>query len=153
MNGKRINLPKVMKGRMTEIRAVQQLGEIIGYGNMINIACALWTKLMQEEHGIENSYPCLPSIEHYMTEEGKTIVIAEIQAKMQEIDTVKEMYDARLRRECSKCDRCLCATCKNRVICPFCNKDSYEEFQVCEPYKMECMNKNNDWGYEREDKT
>ena len=50
---------------MDEVKAVKELGEKIGYGNMMSIASALWRKSLKE-----NGYPisgafvptCLPFI-------------------------------------------------------------------------------------------
>ena len=58
--------------RKDEIIAVKNLGERIGYGNMMDIASALWSKKMSDKVG----KPCvmhMPTVEGYMTEEGKEV--------------------------------------------------------------------------------
>ncbi len=54
----------------SEINAVKQLGEQIGYGHMMEIASALWRKSLKEK-----DYPAsgafIPTIKQWITEEGQ----------------------------------------------------------------------------------
>jgi hypothetical protein len=40
-------------GRTREIKEVQELGERIGYGNLMNIASVLWAMKMKKSHNID----------------------------------------------------------------------------------------------------
>lgn len=71
--------------RKDEIIAVKNLGERIGYGNMMDIASALWSKKMSDKVG----KPCvmhMPTVEGYMTEEGKEVAYAGLQARLEELN-------------------------------------------------------------------
>lgn len=64
--------------RESEILEVKALGECIGYGNMMDIASALWA--------IKVGHPMhMPSVEGYMTEEGKEVAHCEINARLEEL--------------------------------------------------------------------
>ena len=64
--------------RRKEIAIVKQLGEEIGYGNLMDIASGLWA--IKEGHPMH-----MPSVEGYMTEEGKEVAIHGIEAMMEEL--------------------------------------------------------------------
>jgi len=73
--------------RLDEIKAVKQLGEAIGYGNMMDIASALWCQKMTEKIG----KPCImhiPTVEGYLTEEGKEVAYADINARLDELKSL-----------------------------------------------------------------
>ena len=64
--------------RSKEIAIVKQLGEEIGYGNLMDIASGLWA--------IKVGHPMhMPSVEGYMTEEGKEVAIHGIEARVEEL--------------------------------------------------------------------
>lgn len=56
--------------RKSEILEVKALGERIGYGNLMDIASALWTLKLERTHGIKNGAH-IPTVEPFLTEEGK----------------------------------------------------------------------------------
>lgn len=54
-----------------EVLYVKELGESIGYGNMMSIASALWALKLGEEHGIDTG-AFIPTIPQFMLKkEGK----------------------------------------------------------------------------------
>lgn len=64
--------------RESEILEVKALGERIGYGNMMDIASAIWA--------IEVGHPMhMPSVEGFMTEKGKEVALHGIEARMEEL--------------------------------------------------------------------
>lgn len=64
--------------RSEEIFAVKQLGEKIGYGNLMDVASGLWA--------IKVGHPMhIPSVEGFMTEEGKEVAIHGIEARIEEL--------------------------------------------------------------------
>ena len=64
--------------RKKEIAIVKQLGEEIGYGNLMDIASG--------SLAIKAGHPMhMPSVEGYMTEEGKEVAIHSIEAIMEEL--------------------------------------------------------------------
>ena len=56
--------------RKSEILEVKSLGERIGYGNMMDIASALWTLELERSHGIK-SIAFIPTVETLLTKYGK----------------------------------------------------------------------------------
>lgn len=56
--------------RKSEILLVKEIGERIGYGNMMDIASALWTLKLERLYGIKNGAH-IPTVEPFLTEEGK----------------------------------------------------------------------------------
>lgn len=56
--------------RKEEIQRVKQLGEMIGYGNMMDIASALWALKLEKAYGF-SSGAHIPTVEPFLTEEGK----------------------------------------------------------------------------------
>ena len=71
--------------RLDELLTVKQLGDKIGYGNIMDIASALWAKLLLDEYGIEGGCH-LPTVEPYMTEEGKKVARSGLVARLQELE-------------------------------------------------------------------
>lgn len=64
--------------RRDEIESVRILSEIIGYGNLMDIASGLWA--------IKAGHPMhMPSVEDFMTEEGKEVAIHGIEARITEL--------------------------------------------------------------------
>ena len=80
--------------RETQILAVKQLGDKIGYGNIMDIASALWAKLLLDEYGIEGGCH-LPTVEPYMTEEGKKVAREGLDFRLQEL----EAYNISFKKE------------------------------------------------------
>lgn len=64
--------------RLSEILAVERLCESIGYGNVMDIASGLWAIK-------EGSSMHVPSVEGYLTKEGKAVARAAINARIEEI--------------------------------------------------------------------
>lgn len=56
--------------RKEEIQSVKRLGELIGYGNIMDIASALWALDLERKHGIKGGMH-IPTVEPCLTEEGK----------------------------------------------------------------------------------
>lgn len=66
------------KGRLKEIEDVYALCERIGYGNVMDIASALWA--------IKMGHPFnMPATEVFMTEEGKEVALQSLAARVEEI--------------------------------------------------------------------
>jgi hypothetical protein len=63
--------------REQEILAVKQLGETIGYGNMMSIATSLWRKNLRDR-GYPQSGAFIPTIYHLLNDEGKDIADREL---------------------------------------------------------------------------
>lgn len=64
--------------RKNEIARVKQLGETIGYGNLMDIASGLWA--------IKEGSPMhMPSVEGFLTEEGKEVATHQIEARIEEL--------------------------------------------------------------------
>lgn len=64
--------------RKEEISAVKQLGEKIGYGNLMDIASGLWA--------IKTGHPMhMPSVKGFMTEEGKKVALCGIEVRISEL--------------------------------------------------------------------
>ena len=64
--------------RCEEIARVRQLGEAIGYGNLMDIASGLWALR-------EGSPMHMPSVESLMTEEGKEVALRQVEARVAEL--------------------------------------------------------------------
>lgn len=64
--------------RGEEIAKVRQLGEAIGYGNLMDIASGLWALC-------EGSPMHMPSVEGFMTEEGKEVALHQVEARIAEL--------------------------------------------------------------------
>lgn len=64
--------------RCEEIARVRQLGEVIGYGNLMDIASGLWALR-------EGSPMHMPSVENLMTEEGKKVALHQVEARIAEL--------------------------------------------------------------------
>ena len=70
--------------RLDEILAVKQLGDKIGYGNVMDIASALWAKLLFDEYGIKGGCH-LPTVESYMTDDGKEVAHNSLNMRLEEL--------------------------------------------------------------------
>lgn len=78
--------------RLDEIKAVKQLGEAIGYGNMMDIASALWSKKVTKQTG----RPCMmhiPTVEGYLTEEGKEVAHVGLNARLEELKKLENIFN------------------------------------------------------------
>lgn len=64
--------------RLSEILAVERLCKSIGYGNVMDIASGLWAIK-------EGSSMNVPSVEGYLTKEGKAVARAALNARIEEI--------------------------------------------------------------------
>ena len=64
--------------RKEEIAQVEQLGEAIGYGNLMDIASGLWALK-------EGSPTHMPSVIGFMTEEGKKVALQQLDARLTEL--------------------------------------------------------------------
>ena len=73
--------------RLEDIKAVEKLGEAIGYGNMMDIASALWSKKMATQTG-QYCVMHIPTAEAYLTDEGKEVARVTLDAR---IDELKEL--------------------------------------------------------------
>lgn len=64
--------------RKEEIARVEQLGEAIGYGNLMDIASGLWA--------LKEGKPMhMPSVKGFMTEEGKKVSLQQLDARLTEL--------------------------------------------------------------------
>ncbi len=70
--------------RLDEIQAVKQLGKTIGYGNMMDIASALWALEMEREYGISGGMH-VPTVMPYLTEEGKQVAEESLSCRILEL--------------------------------------------------------------------
>ena len=61
--------------RKEEIARVEQLGEAIGYGNLMDIASGLWA--LKEGNPMH-----MPSVKGFMTEEGKKVSLQQLDARI-----------------------------------------------------------------------
>lgn len=64
--------------RKEEITKVKQLGETIGYGNLMDIASGLWA--LKEGNAMH-----IPTVECLLTEDGKEIAICQLKARISEL--------------------------------------------------------------------
>ena len=63
-------------GYAREVRSVKQLGEAVGYGNMMSIASALWAIKLKEEHGIDSG-AFIPTIPAFMKKKEAKRAVAD----------------------------------------------------------------------------
>ena len=70
-----------------EIKAVKQLGEAIGYGNMMALATALWRKSLRDK-GYPQSGAFIATIYGLLDEEGKRIADKELPLYDELIETI-----------------------------------------------------------------
>jgi hypothetical protein len=73
--------------REQEILAVKQLGEAIGYGNMMSIATSLWRKSLKD-NGWPQGGAFIGTIYQLLTDEGKEIADRELSHYDKEVETV-----------------------------------------------------------------
>jgi len=70
--------------RSEEILAVKELGDKIGYGNMMDIASALWANMLEDSYGISSGafvptvLPLLKKKERSRVEERQKLVQSEV---------------------------------------------------------------------------
>lgn len=64
--------------RKEEIARVEQLGEAIGYGNLMDIASGLWA--LKEGNPMH-----MPSVKGFMIEEGKKVSLQQLDARLTEL--------------------------------------------------------------------
>ena len=77
------NLAKANKPqRIKEIEQVKQLGESIGYGNLMDIASTLWAIRLEKEYGI-TSGAFIATIPSFMLKKEREKAVAERKAKME----------------------------------------------------------------------
>lgn len=70
--------------RLSEILAVERLCKSIGYGNVMDIASGLWA--------IEEGVPMhVPTVEAYLTEDGKETARMALNARIEEIKELKHL--------------------------------------------------------------
>ena len=70
--------------RLSEIFAVERLCKSIGYGNVMDIASGLWA--------VKEGVPMhVPSVEAYLTEEGKEVAQTALNARIEEITKLKHL--------------------------------------------------------------
>jgi hypothetical protein len=67
-----------------EIVAVKQLGERIGYGNMMSLASALWQLDLNEKHGLKTG-AFIPTLATLMKSEDAEAALSEQQRRMKQI--------------------------------------------------------------------
>ena len=71
-------------GRLSEILAVEELCESIGYGNVMDIASGLWA--------VKDGAPMhIPTVEAYLTAEGKEVAQAALNVRIEEIETFPDV--------------------------------------------------------------
>ena len=70
--------------RKREILEVKALGDRIGYGNMMDIASALWTLELERLYGIKNG-AFIPTVESLLTKRGKEIGKKSIEFRLYEL--------------------------------------------------------------------
>jgi hypothetical protein len=73
--------------RKEEILAVKQLGEEIGYGNMMSIASAIWSVNL-EKQGLPINGAFVPIIDLLVKDEDLEYVTAERSIRIQEVKEV-----------------------------------------------------------------
>lgn len=80
-----------MMTRMDEIAKVNELGARIGYGNLMDIASALWAKSEGDtSENCEGSYSNVPMGMVYLTEEGKTTAKQNLKIRIDEIEHLEK---------------------------------------------------------------
>lgn len=72
------------ESRKAEIQKIKELGKTIGYGNIMDIASALWTLELERLHGIKNGAH-IPTVEQFLTEEGKEVAKESLQFRLDEL--------------------------------------------------------------------
>lgn len=70
--------------RKEEIQSVKRLGELIGYGNIMDIASALWALDLERKHGIKCGMH-IPTVEPCLTEEGKEMAKESLDFRLSEL--------------------------------------------------------------------
>lgn len=70
--------------RKAEIQKIKELGKSIGYGNLMDIASALWTLELERMHGIKSGAH-IPTVEPFLTEEGKEVAKETLNIRVDEL--------------------------------------------------------------------
>lgn len=70
--------------RKEEIQIVKNIGKMIGYGNMMDIASALWALDLERNHGIRGGAH-IPTVEPFLTKEGKKNAKESLDFRMEEL--------------------------------------------------------------------
>ncbi|WP_339193908.1 hypothetical protein MKY95_19170 [Paenibacillus sp. FSL P4-0176] len=73
--------------RKSEIEAVKDLGERIGYGNLMDIASALWSVDLEDKYGISTG-AFVPTVLPFINKKDRKITEARLESMM---DHVREM--------------------------------------------------------------
>lgn len=80
-----------MMTRMDEIAKVNELGAQIGYGNLMDIASALWAKSEGDtSENCEAAYSNVPIGIAYLTEEGKFAAKLDLMTRLDEIERLEK---------------------------------------------------------------
>lgn len=72
--------------RRDEILNVMELGEKIGYGNLMAIASTLWAQKESSDGVIRAGH--LPTVEPFLTKEGKEAARCELMANLEELNSL-----------------------------------------------------------------
>ena len=73
--------------RKDEIQKIKELGEKIGYGNMMDVASALWALKLEKQYG--TTYGAhIPTVEPFLTEEGKEEAKRDLDFRLSEIKSL-----------------------------------------------------------------
>lgn len=70
--------------RKAEIQRIKELGKSIGYGNLMDIASALWALDLERKYGVKSGAH-IPTVEPLLTEEGKQIAKDSMDARLSEL--------------------------------------------------------------------
>lgn len=77
-----------MMDRQLEIEAVKNLGEQIGYGNMMSIASALWAVNLTEKHDLPANGAFVPTVSILMKRKERKRAEEEQQRMMKQVKRV-----------------------------------------------------------------
>ena len=69
--------------RKSEIEAVRKLGESIGYGNIMDIASALWCLKLSDDGVFRTGH--VVTVDTFLTEEGKTMSDISMRCRLDEL--------------------------------------------------------------------
>jgi len=70
--------------RKAEIQTIKELGKSIGYGNIMDIASALWALDLERMHGIKSGAH-IPTVEPFLTGEGKEVARESLNFRLDEL--------------------------------------------------------------------
>lgn len=74
----------MQKAERQKYKKIKELGKTIGYGNLMDIASALWTLELERLHGIKNGAH-IPTVEPFLTEEGKEVANESLQFRLDKL--------------------------------------------------------------------